>query len=479
MPIAPGVRLLSYSVGGSNAVVAGTIRPDPRRALPEQAGVAALVGLLIVLLGYAVTELVLSRRAEVAEQHLAYDLALADTADDVTLAIHVVRERHLELADGPTPQEVSDFDSACSQLFAELDRLADVGVRADELPQPAQLRLDAGGYYAVFRASVETYGSDPAAFAEASDRGLRTLDRLDHQATTIDDWADGDATTTLGQVDSISQISRQALLLALGLLVPIVGVMIVIAKGMIDRARESYAQQRVAAEALADAAQAKLDFLADISHELRTPLTVLRGNAEVALTLDSACVHAESLQEIVAEAARTSRMVEDLLFLARADSAAPPLEPELVDVAPFLAEVAARAETVVRERAVTLVTDLQGDGRLRIDPIRVQQAIMNLVDNAAKHTPPGESVMLRSQTNVSEICVEVVDRGPGIPEAELPHIFERFYRAGGSRDGRSDGTGLGLAIVKAVADAHGARVTAMSRVDDETRMGICIPFAEI
>src|SRR5262249_49880479 len=128
--------------------------------------------------------------------------------------------------------------------------------------------------------------------------------------------------------DLILQTSRQALLLALVLLVPIVGVVILVAKGMIARVRESYAQQRLAAEALAEAAQAKLDFLADISHELRTPLTVLRGNAEVALTLDSSCVHAESLHEIVAEAARTSRMVEDLLFLARADSGTPPFELE-------------------------------------------------------------------------------------------------------------------------------------------------------
>src|SRR5688500_13745773 len=110
MLIAPGVRSLSYSVDGSNEVVAGTIRSGPRRALLERAGVAALVGLLVVLLGYAVAELVLGRRAEAAEQHLAYDLALADTTDDLTLAIHTVRERHLDLADGPIPQEVSDFD---------------------------------------------------------------------------------------------------------------------------------------------------------------------------------------------------------------------------------------------------------------------------------------------------------------------------------------------------------------------------------
>ena len=452
------------------------IRPDPRRALLERAGGAALVGLLVVILGYAGAELVLSRRAEVAQQNLAYDLALADTTDDLTLAIHTVRERHLDLTDGPAPHEVSDFDRACSQLFAELDRLADVGVRPDDLPQPAQLRFVAVGYYVAFRASIEAYGSDPAAFAEASDHGLRALDLLDHQATTIDDWAESDATTMLGQVDLILQTSRQALLLALALLVPIVGVVIFVAKGMISRVRESYAQQRLAAEALAEAAQAKLDFLADISHELRTPLTVLRGNAEVALVLDSSCVHAESLQEIVAEAARTSRMVEDLLFLARAESGAPPFELESVEVAPFLAELAARAETVTRERGVTLVTDLRGDGQLRIDPIRVQHAIVNLVDNAAKHTPPGESITLRSETNLSALCVEVADRGPGIPEAELPHIFERFYRAGGSRVRRSDGTGLGLAIVKAVADAHGARVTAVSRVDDGTRMRFCIPL---
>jgi hypothetical protein len=309
--------------------------------------------------GYAVVALVLSRRAEVAEQNLAYDLALAETTDDLTLAIHTVRERHLDLADGPTPQEISDFDDACNQMLTGLDRLARVGVRPDDLAQPAQLRAVAVGYYAEFRASVEAYGSDPTAFAEASARGLRTLEMLDHETTAIDQRADDDATTMLEQVEQILQASRQALLLALALLVPIVGVMIVVARGMIARARESYTRQRLAAEALAEAAQAKLDFLADISHDLRTPLTVLRGNAEVALALDSSCVHAESLQEIVAEAARTSRMVEDLLFLARADAGAPAFELESVDVAPFLAELAARAATVARERDVTLVTDFK------------------------------------------------------------------------------------------------------------------------
>lgn len=453
-----------------------TIRPDPRQPLRERAGVAALVGLLVVLLGYVVAEVVLSQRAEVAEQHLAYDLELANTTDDLTLAIHTVRERHLDLADGPAPQEVSEYDLACSQLFAELDRLAVVGVRPDELPQPAQLRLVADRYYVAFRASIGTYASDQTAFAEASDRGLRALELLGHQAMTIDDWADRDAATTLGQVEEIMQTSRLALLLAVGLLIPIVAVVIFIARSMIAEVRESYARQRMAAEALAAAAQAKLDFLADVSHELRTPLTVLRGNAEVALTLDSSCVHTESLEEIVAVAARTSRMVDDLLFLARVDSGAPTFEFELIEVAPFLAELAARAETVARERAVTLVTDLQGEGQLRIDPIRVQHAIVNLVDNAVKHTPPGESVTLRSETNVHAFCIEVVDRGPGIPEAELSHVFERFYRAGGSRARRSDGSGLGLAIVKAVADAHAARVTAQSRVNEGTVMRFCIPL---
>ena len=145
-------------------------------------------------------------------------------------------------------------------------------------------------------------------------------------------------------------------------------------------------------------------------------------------------------------------------------------------MAPFLAEVAARAEIVARERGVLLRTDLRGEGELRIDPARVERALMNLIDNAAKHSPPDEPVVLRSEVKAGDLCVEVVDQGPGIPGADLPRIFDRFYQASDGGHRSADGAGLGLGIVKAIADGHSGRVEASSSVGEGTRMRFHIPL---
>ena len=453
----------------------GTNRPGSRRSRPWRIGIAAFAALLGVIVVYAVVALALDRRLESSEDALAYDLALEDATDDLTLAVLEVQERHQDLADGPAPEEVADFEQACSRLLAELNRLAAIGVQGEGLAEPVQLRLVAERYYAEFRPSIELYGQDPVAFAEASNRGLLTLTLLERQVVTIDAWAEQRATADLSQLALTTQTARQVLILTLLLLIPIVAVLISVTRSVIAEVRASQAQERAAAEALAAAAQAKLDFLADVSHELRTPLTVLRGTAEVGLAVDGACGHAESLQEIVDEAARMSRLVDDLLFLARAESATPPFELEVVEVAPFLAEVAARAQIVARERGVSLRTDLRGEGELRIDPARIERALMNLIDNAAKHSPPDEPVVLRSAVRAGDLCVEVVDRGPGIPGADLPRIFDRFFRASDGQHRSADGAGLGLAIVKAIADAHGGRVEASSSVGQGTQMRFRLP----
>jgi two-component system sensor histidine kinase VicK len=157
---------------------------------------------------------------------------------------------------------------------------------------------------------------------------------------------------------------------------------------VVNELRRLYAEQQETTEKLAAANKAKADFIADVSHELRTPLTVLRGNAQVGL-LDGGGEHKEILEEIVEESKRMSRMVEDLLFLAKSDSASLRLTFETVAVEPFVAELAGRAEILARERGATLETELRGEGLLRIDPQRIEQAALILVDNAAKYSQPG------------------------------------------------------------------------------------------
>jgi PAS domain S-box-containing protein len=224
---------------------------------------------------------------------------------------------------------------------------------------------------------------------------------------------------------------------------------------------------------LAEAARAKAEFLAEVSHELRTPLTVIRGNAEIGLDLDRDCEHAEVLREIVREASTMSRMVEDLLFLARSESSAPPFQMEPVQTKVLLGGLARRATSLAAEHGAKLDTTLAQTGFVRVDPVRIEQAVLALVDNAIKYGPDGQSITLKSASSNGELRVEVGDKGPGIPETELPHVFERFYRLDGVDE---PGNGLGLSIAQTIAEAHGGRIEAESRPGEGTRMSLVLPL---
>lgn len=131
---------------------------------------------------------------------------------------------------------------------------------------------------------------------------------------------------------------------------------------------------------------------------------------------------------------------------------------------------------LARERKVTLETDLRGEGVVEIDPQRVEQAVLILVDNAAKYGEPGGRVTLSSLVRARELRIEVRDRGPGIPKEELPRIFERFYRLDKARSRKMGGSGLGLPIARTIVEAHGGHIEAASRPGTGTRMSLCIPL---
>jgi two-component system sensor histidine kinase VicK len=244
---------------------------------------------------------------------------------------------------------------------------------------------------------------------------------------------------------------------------------------VVNEMKRLYAEQQAATEKVEAASRAKTEFIADVSHELRTPLTVLRGNAQVGLALGSDD-HKEILEEIVEESKRMARMVEDLLFLAKSDSASLPLDLETVAVEPLLAELAGRAKILARERGAELETELKGGGLIRMDPQRIGQAVLILVDNAAKYGQPGGKVTLVSSVRSGELRIKVEDRGPGIPKEKLPRIFERFYRLDKARSRKLGGAGLGLPIAKSIVDAHGGRIEAVSRLGEGTKISLCLPL---
>jgi|SRR5215212_176314 len=141
----------------------------------------------------------------------------------------------------------------------------------------------------------------------------------------------------------------------------------------------------------------------------------------------------------------------------------------------YLRRLDRRAGALAAEHDATLSTSFEENGLVRVDPVRVEQAILVLVDNAVKYGPEGQSVSLRSAAGHGELRVDVEDQGPGIPETELPHVFDRFYRLPGVEE---PGSGLGLSIAQTIAEAHGGRIEAESRPGEGTRMSFILPLLQ-
>ena len=448
------------------------------REQPWRISTAAVGGLLVASIFAGLVGLLENERVkQVTDQALRYDIELEDEADDLRAAVLDMRHYHRNIAfTGPSRRSVADFEDAYARLQEEIGEFEDLGVDALIDFQPEEIRRMAEGYYAGFRPAIESYEGDPEAFVQASDRGLVEIGEMEMIAQELDGLGEERAEVALESIDQATATARLVLIAVIGGLVVGGAVLAYSVVRVVGELRRLYAEQQVTAKKLAEVSQAKSDFIADVSHELRTPLTVLRGNAEVGLMLGSNVDHAEILEEIVEESGRMTRMVEDLLFLARSDSAAVPLDLERVPAASFLAEIAGRAEVLARERGAKLEAELSGEGELKIDRGRIEQAVLILVDNAAKYGPPGGRVTLASTTASGEIHVTVADEGPGISGSELPHVFERFYRVDKTRARKQGGTGLGLPIAKTIVEAHGGRIEVKSRLGEGTRMSVYLPL---
>jgi two-component system sensor histidine kinase VicK len=142
----------------------------------------------------------------------------------------------------------------------------------------------------------------------------------------------------------------------------------------------------------------------------------------------------------------------------------------------LLTDLAGRAEILARERGARLETQLGGRGFVEIDRRWIEQAVLILVDNAAKYGPDGGTVTLTSSARYGELRIGVEDHGPGIPEEELPRVFERFYRLDKARSRTLGGSGLGLPIAKTIVEAHGGHIEAVSRLGKGTKMSLCLPL---
>jgi two-component system, OmpR family, sensor kinase len=222
---------------------------------------------------------------------------------------------------------------------------------------------------------------------------------------------------------------------------------------MLDRLEEAFASQK--------------SFISDAGHELRTPITIIRGHLDV--MGDDPEERRETLDLVRDELDRMSRLVNDLLLLAKA-TRPDFLQPETVDLDDLTRELFAKASALAQRdwRLSSL-----GHGRIVADRQRVTQAVMNLSQNAVTHTMAGDAVELGSELRNGRVRLWVKDTGPGVPQHEQARIFERFVRL--DRAPAGEGAGLGLAITRAVAEAHGGRVELDSRPGAGARFTVIIP----
>lgn len=212
--------------------------------------------------------------------------------------------------------------------------------------------------------------------------------------------------------------------------------------------------------------------LADVSHELRTPLTTIRGNLDLMRRMGEG--DPESLAAIQFEIERMTRLVGDLLLLARADSGGLPLERKRVELDNILFDVYRQ----VRMLEPPVEFELAAVDQVTVlgDPDRLKQLFLNLVDNAVKYTPPAGKVSLSLSKKGEWAFFEVSDTGVGIPPENLPHIFDRFYRVDKSRARAQGGSGLGLSIAKWIAQAHGGTIRVTSQVGKGTTFSVTLPL---
>jgi len=217
-------------------------------------------------------------------------------------------------------------------------------------------------------------------------------------------------------------------------------------------------------------------FVADASHELRTPISVIRGEADVVLSSErTPAEYRASLAVILDESRRLSRLVDDLLNLARADAGRVRLQVREFYLNELVHDCCRSAQALEGARQLTIECRPCDDLQYRGDEDLLRRLVMNLLDNAVRYTPPGGRISAALEPNGETIRLRISDTGIGIAPADSSRVFERFYRAGEARSRRDGGFGLGLAIVKWIAESHHGTVDCASRPGKGSVFTVTLP----
>ncbi len=219
-------------------------------------------------------------------------------------------------------------------------------------------------------------------------------------------------------------------------------------------------------------------FTADASHELRTPIALIRTTAELTLRRErSPETYREALRQVLLESERTTRLVEDLLLLARADAGLPSLPLERLELIPLVRDVCRQGQILAGARQLEISAEIPDEPVfVEANDPALRRMLLLLLDNAVKYTPSGGRIILSVDRGPAGATVAVSDTGIGIPETALPHVFERFYRVDESRNRDAGGTGLGLSIAKWIAERHHASLEAESVVGQGSVFRIRFPL---
>ena len=223
--------------------------------------------------------------------------------------------------------------------------------------------------------------------------------------------------------------------------------------------------------------QSRRDLVANVSHELKTPIAAIRAHLENLLD-GVEQPDPKTLQVMLTQTERLSRLIEQLLELSRLESGELPLLREETPLAPLVTQVLSEIEVARSDRGVVVESALPIDlPPVDADRERVHQVLFNLVDNAVRFTPSGGAVTVSAQRHNGSVEIRVADTGVGIPPEHLPRLFERFYRADPARSREDGGTGIGLAIARSVVEAHGGHIRAESELGEGSVFTFDLPVA--
>lgn len=230
------------------------------------------------------------------------------------------------------------------------------------------------------------------------------------------------------------------------------------------------------AATLEDVEQRRRELVSDLSHELRTPLTILKGYLE-GLADGTIEPSSDIYQRLSRETTRMQRLVNDLQELSKMEAGYLPIDARPIELRPLLASIIQRFADQLMENNPQLRLICPADvPRVMADPERVEQIMVNLLGNALRYTPEG-SITVEVYAEGDKVWTAVIDTGTGIAEADLPHVFERFWRADRSRDRHSGGTGIGLAICRRLVELQGGSIEVQSQLGKGTAFRFSLPVA--